>query len=58
MGREEQAEEREVPLDVEFENEWETTSEWNEDDVEAVMEDLELWMPDDDTISGRNRFFV
>ncbi|KAI5987347.1 CTD kinase subunit gamma CTK3-domain-containing protein [Pisolithus orientalis] len=39
------AENAEVALDIEFENEWETTSDWNEDDVEVVMEERELCYP-------------
>ena len=35
----------ELALDIEFENEWEATSDWNEDDVEAVMEESELCFP-------------
>lgn len=35
----------EVALDIEFENEWEATSDWNEDDVEAIMEERELCYP-------------
>ncbi|KAH7883453.1 CTD kinase subunit gamma CTK3-domain-containing protein [Phlebopus sp. FC_14] len=34
-----------LALDIEFENEWEATSEWNEDDVEAVVEEKELCFP-------------
>lgn len=34
-----------LPLDVEFENEWETTSDWNEDDEEAAQEENELCFP-------------
>ncbi|KAL1755426.1 CTD kinase subunit gamma CTK3-domain-containing protein, partial [Schizophyllum commune] len=37
--------ERELPLDVEFENAWETTSDWNEDDEEAMREENELCFP-------------
>lgn len=32
----------EVPLDIEFENEWETTSDWNEDDEDAIAEEDQL----------------
>ena len=32
-------------LDIEFENEWEATSDWNEDDEEAVLEENELCYP-------------
>jgi CTD kinase subunit gamma len=35
----------ELALDIEFENEWEATSDWNEDDVEAVVEERELCYP-------------
>jgi CTD kinase subunit gamma len=35
-------EECEQPFDIEFENEWETTSDWNEDDDEAAAEESEL----------------
>jgi len=28
-----------MPLDIEFENEWETTSDWNEDDDEATVQE-------------------
>jgi len=33
--------ERELPIDIEFENEWETTSDWNEDDDDAAAEESE-----------------
>ncbi|KAG6864936.1 hypothetical protein C0991_006287 [Blastosporella zonata] len=36
---------QELTIDIEFENEWETTSEWNEDDVEAATEETELCFP-------------
>jgi CTD kinase subunit gamma len=36
----------ELTLDIEFENEWETTSDWNEDDDDAVAEETELCFPD------------
>lgn len=32
----------ELTIDIEFENEWETTSDWNEDDEEAVLEENAL----------------
>ncbi|RDX43246.1 hypothetical protein OH76DRAFT_1410344 [Lentinus brumalis] len=32
----------ELTLDIEFENDWEATSDWNEDDEEAVAEENEL----------------
>lgn len=35
----------ELAIDVEFENDWETTSDWNEDDVDAVTEETELCFP-------------
>jgi CTD kinase subunit gamma len=38
----------ELAMDIEFENEWETTSDWNEDDDEAISEEAQLAFPDDD----------
>ena len=38
----------ELTLDIEFENEWETTSDWNEDDEEALYEENELCYPPED----------
>ena len=38
----------ELALDIEFENEWEATSDWNEDDEEAVGEEANLAFPPDD----------
>jgi len=35
----------ELTMDIEFENEWETTSDWNEDDEEAVVEENDLCYP-------------
>ncbi|KAF6746797.1 CTD kinase subunit gamma CTK3-domain-containing protein [Ephemerocybe angulata] len=35
----------EAAVDIEFENEWETTSDWNEDDIEVVTEERELCFP-------------
>jgi len=35
----------ELTIDIEFENEWETTSNWNEDDDEAVAEENDLCYP-------------
>ena len=37
----------ELAMDIEFENEWETTSDWNEDDDEAIGEEAQLAFPDD-----------
>lgn len=37
--------ERELTLDIEFENEWDATSDWNEDDDEAAAEESELCFP-------------
>ena len=37
--------EEELTLDIEFENDWETTSDWNEDDDDAVQEENELCFP-------------
>jgi CTD kinase subunit gamma len=34
--------ERALAIDIEFENEWETTSDWNEDDDDAATEEAEL----------------
>jgi len=34
--------EEELTVDIEFENEWETTSDWNEDDDDAVREENDL----------------
>ena len=31
-----------MPLDIEFENEWETTSDWNEDDDEATAQETNV----------------
>lgn len=35
----------ELTFDIEFENEWEATSDWNEDDDEAVAEENDLCYP-------------
>ncbi|KAH9976105.1 CTD kinase subunit gamma CTK3-domain-containing protein [Lactifluus volemus] len=35
----------ELTIDIEFENEWEATSDWNEDDDEAVAEENDLCYP-------------
>ncbi|KAF8627750.1 hypothetical protein AX17_006117 [Amanita inopinata Kibby_2008] len=35
----------EFAIDIEFENEWETMSDWNEDDDEAAAEETELCFP-------------
>ena len=32
-------------LDIEFDNEWETTSDWNEDDEDAIAEENTLCYP-------------
>jgi len=40
-----------LPIDIEFENAWETTSDWNEDDVEAIAEEDALCFPDKPTNS-------
>ncbi|EMD32892.1 hypothetical protein CERSUDRAFT_57744 [Gelatoporia subvermispora B] len=37
--------EEELTLDIEFENDWETTSDWNEDDDDAVVEENDLCFP-------------
>jgi CTD kinase subunit gamma len=36
----------ELALDIEFENEWEATSDWNEDDEEAIKEEADLGFPE------------
>ncbi|KAG5642516.1 hypothetical protein DXG03_002617 [Asterophora parasitica] len=36
---------QELTIDIEFENEWETTSDWNEDDVDAATEEADLCFP-------------
>ncbi|KAF8058589.1 CTD kinase subunit gamma CTK3-domain-containing protein [Lyophyllum atratum] len=36
---------QELTIDIEFENEWEATSDWNEDDEEAANEEAELCFP-------------
>ncbi|OCH90584.1 hypothetical protein OBBRIDRAFT_776704 [Obba rivulosa] len=41
--------EEELTLDIEFENDWETTSDWNEDDDDAVVEENDLCFPTDDS---------
>ncbi|GJE97348.1 CTD kinase subunit gamma [Phanerochaete sordida] len=38
--------EGELTLDIEFENDWEATSDWNEDDDEAAQEENALCFPD------------
>ncbi|KAG8986169.1 hypothetical protein FRB90_004182 [Tulasnella sp. 427] len=40
----------ELALDIEFENAWETTSDWNEDDEEAVREENALCFPEDSIV--------
>lgn len=35
----------ELTLDIEFENDWETTSDWNEDDDDAALDENELCFP-------------
>ncbi|GAW04019.1 CTD kinase subunit gamma [Lentinula edodes] len=37
---------RELSIDIEFDNEWETLSDWNEDDDEACAEENALCFPD------------
>jgi CTD kinase subunit gamma len=39
------ADDPELPIDIEFENEWETTSNWNEDDDEAAGAENSLCFP-------------
>ena len=38
----------ELAMDIEFENEWETTSDWNEDDDEAIGAEAQLAFPNDE----------
>ncbi|CEL52579.1 hypothetical protein RSOLAG1IB_05784 [Rhizoctonia solani AG-1 IB] len=38
---------QETALDIEFEQAWETTSDWNEDDIDAVIEESGLCWGDD-----------
>lgn len=38
---------QELTLDIEFDNDWETTSDWNEDDDEAAVEENTLCFPPD-----------
>ncbi|KAH9919084.1 CTD kinase subunit gamma CTK3-domain-containing protein [Fomitopsis serialis] len=40
--------EGELTLDIEFENDWEATSDWNEDDDEAAVEENQLCFPNED----------
>ncbi|CCM06043.1 uncharacterized protein FIBRA_08289 [Fibroporia radiculosa] len=40
--------EGELTLDIEFENDWETTSDWNEDDDEAAADENHLCFPSND----------
>lgn len=42
-------------IDVEFENAWETTSDWNEDDDEAAQEENELCFPNDTPVKTSRR---
>ena len=35
----------ELTLDIEYDNEWETTSDWNEDDDEAIAEENAMCFP-------------
>jgi hypothetical protein len=35
----------ELAIDIEFDNEWETTSDWNEDDDDAAAEENDLCFP-------------
>jgi CTD kinase subunit gamma len=40
----------ELPVDIEFDNEWETTSDWNEDDEDAAAEEVTLMLAADDDV--------
>jgi len=44
----------ELALDIEFANEWENTSDWNPDDVEAITEEDVLAFPLERRIDERN----
>jgi hypothetical protein len=39
-------------LDIEFEQAWETTSDWNEDDVDAVTEEWGVCWGDEEENQG------
>ncbi|KLO03890.1 hypothetical protein SCHPADRAFT_841245, partial [Schizopora paradoxa] len=41
----EEGDSNELAIDIEFDNEWETTSDWNEDDDEAIAEENNLCYP-------------
>ncbi|ESK96299.1 hypothetical protein Moror_7085 [Moniliophthora roreri MCA 2997] len=45
----------ELSIDIEFENEWETLSDWNEDDDEACAEENALCYPPEDLESRKKR---
>ena len=47
-------EQQELPIDIEFENEWETTSDWNEDDDEAAVEENRLCFPSSDQVNEKS----
>lgn len=38
-------------LDIEFDNDWETTSDWNEDDDEAIGEEADLAFREDEPVT-------
>lgn len=42
--------EDELPVDIEFDNDWETTSDWNEDDEEAAGEEVLLMLAANDSV--------
>lgn len=45
MPLSEDGEEDQLAIDLEFDDAWETTSDWNEDDDDAVAEESELCFP-------------
>ncbi|THU96741.1 hypothetical protein K435DRAFT_858212 [Dendrothele bispora CBS 962.96] len=46
----------ELSIDIEFENDWETLSDWNEDDDEACLEENALCYPDSPGHNTNTRF--
>jgi CTD kinase subunit gamma len=53
FGKQGDGEQEELPIDIEFENEWETTSDWNEDDDEAADEENRLCFASDNSLGER-----
>ena len=48
----------ELTQDIEFENDWETTSDWNEDDDDAAIEETNLCFPKPRTNSRTGGMFI